>query len=131
VALRSASACTDTLLLAALNGLILYVVAAFTGVSIAALIEANGEAVATFCGVTSVLYYVVLAGIGGQTLGARLFPGPQAAPAGPLRPAAILRRAGRAWFEQASILVDVVLYADPTPVKSLLSRLDVTRRRAA
>lgn len=131
VAARSASASIDTLLLVALNGFLLGAVAGFCGVSATALLEATGPAVATFCAVIWLSYYVLLAGIGTQTVGIWICCGPQPAEPRPLGLAAILRRAGGTLFDQASIIVDVVLYADPAPVKSLLSRFDVTRRRAA
>ncbi|MGH9331274.1 MAG: helix-turn-helix domain-containing protein [Vicinamibacterales bacterium] len=131
VAARSAGACIDTLLLAALNGFLLRAVAGFCGVSLSALIEAAAAAAAIFCAVTWMSYYVLLAGIGTQTAGTWICGGSLAPEPRPLGLAAILRKAGRAWFDQASIIVDVVLCADPAPVKSLLSRLDVTRRRAA
>jgi Helix-turn-helix domain len=131
VAARSASACIDTLLLVALNGLLLRAVAGFCGVSVAGLLEAASVAAATFCAVIWMSYYVLLAGIGTQTAGTWICCGPQPREPRPLGLAAILRRAGGSLFDQASIIVDVVLYADPAPVKSLLSRFDVTRRRAA
>jgi transcriptional regulator with XRE-family HTH domain len=127
---RSAAACIDTLLLVLLNALLLGGAAWFSDVSVTALVESAGAAIATFCAVTWVSYYVLLAGVA-QTAGSWICDGPQARDDRPLRLAEILRRAGRAWFDQASIIVDVVLYADPAPVKSLLSRFDVTRRRAA
>lgn len=129
VGARSASACIDTSLLVLLNALLLGAAAWFSGVSMTSLVESSG-AVATFCAVTWVSYYVLLGGVT-QTAGAWMCFGPEDREDRPLRAGAILRRAGRVWFDQASIIVDVALYADPAPVKSLLSRFDVMRRRAA
>jgi hypothetical protein len=131
VARRSGAAVLDTALIAAINALILRTVASACGIGVSALVEANGVAVATFCAITMMLYYVFLAGIGGQTAGSWLSRSRPPAPVARLRPAAILARAWYTWLEQASIVVDVAMYADPAPVKSLLSRLDVIRHRAA
>jgi Helix-turn-helix domain len=131
VAARSASACLDTLALCALNASLVAAIAWFCDASVTALIDGAGGAVAVLCGVTWMSYYVLLAGIGRHTAGSWIFGGARAADERPLGLWAILRRAGCAWFDQASIIVDVALHADPAPVRSLLSRLDVTRRHAA
>jgi hypothetical protein len=131
VARRSAAAVFDTALIVAINALILRTVASLCGIGVSALVEANGGAVATFCAITMMLYYVFLAGIGGRTAGSWLCKSRPPAQVARLRPAAILVRAWHTWLEQASIVVDVAMYADPAPVKSLLSRLDVIRHRAA
>ena len=131
VAARSASACLDTLLLCALNANLVAAIAWFSDARVTELLDGAGGAVAVLCGVTWLSYYVLLAGIGRHTAGTWIFGGARGAERRPIGLAAILRRAGLAWFDQASIVVDIALYADPAPVRSLLSRLDVTRRRAA
>jgi len=131
VAARSASACLDTLLLCALNLNLVAAIAWFCDASVTELLDGAGGAVAVLCGVTWVSYYVLLAGIGTHTAGTWIFGGARGGEGRPIGLAAILRRAGLAWFDQSSIIVDIALYADPAPVRSLLSRLDVTRRRAA
>jgi Helix-turn-helix domain/RDD family len=131
VARRSGAAVFDTALIATINALLLRTVASLCGFGVTALVEANGVAVATFCAITMMLYYIFLAGIGGRTPGNWLCRSRPAAPVARLGPAAILIRAWHAWLEQASVVVDVAMYADPAPVKSLLSRLDVIRHRAA
>jgi hypothetical protein len=131
IAGRAAGSCLDTLVLAALDALVVAVVARFCGTTIPELIQGAGEAVAALCAVTWALYYVLLAGVGTHTAGTWIF-GSSRAPVGrPISLAAIFRKAALTWFDQASIVVDVALYADPAPVKSLLARLEITRRHAA
>jgi hypothetical protein len=131
IAARAAGACVDTLLLASLGALLVRIVGWFSDATIAELVDAAGAAVATLCAVTWVSYYVLLAGIGNDTAGTWLCGSGPARQSRPRSLGAVLARAWRAWFDQASILVDVAMYADPAPVKSLLARLDLTRRRAA
>jgi hypothetical protein len=131
IAARSASACLDTLLLCSLNALLVGAVARFCDASASAVVEAAGASVATLCAFTWTMYYVLLAGIGTHTAGTWIFGGSRRPGKRPVTLAAILRKAGAAWVNQVSVLVDLALYADPAPVKSLLSRFDVTRRRAA
>jgi hypothetical protein len=95
------------------------------------LIQGAGEAVAALCAVTWALYYVLLAGVGTHTAGTWIFGSSRAPVRRPISLAAIFRNAALTWFDQASIVVDVALYADPAPVKSLLARLEITRRHAA
>ena len=71
------------------------------------MLDGAGGAVAVLCGVTWVSYYVLLAGIGTHTAGTWIFGGARGAEGRPFGLAAILRRAGLAWFDQASIVVDV------------------------
>jgi transcriptional regulator with XRE-family HTH domain len=131
IAARAGAASLDTLALSAVNAIVFAVVARFCDASPSALVEGAGGAVAAFCAVTWASYYVLLAGIGTHTAGTWIFGASRERHKRPVSLAAILRRAGSVWFDQASITVDIALYADPAPVKSLLSRLDVTRRHAA
>lgn len=112
VASRSAIAVADTLVLAAINLILVGGIAAFCGTTLPHLLGRAGGAIGSFCAVMSMLYYVLLAGIGGHTPGAWLCDGPASAAEGPLRPAAILKRAGLAWLDAASIVVDLLLNAD-------------------
>jgi hypothetical protein len=131
IAARAGAASLDTVALSAVNTIILAAVARFCDASITALLESAGGAVAAFCAITWASYYVLLAGIGTHTAGTWIFGSSRVREKRPVSLAAILRRAGGVWFDQASILVDIALYADPAPVKLLLSRFDVTRRHAA
>jgi Helix-turn-helix domain len=128
---RSAAACLDTLVLATVNALVVAAVARFCDASIPALLDGAGQAVAAFCVVTWASYYLLLGGIGTHTAGTWIFGSSRVHEKRPVTLAAIFRRAAGVWFDQASIIIDIALYADPAPVKSLLSRLDVMRRHAA
>jgi transcriptional regulator with XRE-family HTH domain len=129
---RSAGAVADTLVLTVVNAVLLTIAAVFCDVGLAELLQHAGGASAVFCALTAMLYYVILAGIGGRTPGSRLWQGPPAAE-GPVRPAVILKRAGRAWLSGSSIILDVLFNADRSSVRSIVSRLDhaLDRVRAA
>lgn len=131
IAARFAGACLDTLLLCGLNALLVGAVARFCDASTSAVVEAAGVSVAALCAVTWTSYYLLLAGIGTRTAGTWIFGSSRRPEKRAVTLAGILRKAATTWFDQASILVDLALYADPAPVKSLLSRFDITRRRAA
>jgi transcriptional regulator with XRE-family HTH domain len=131
IAARAGAASLDTVVLSAVNTIILAAVARFCDASVTALLESAGGAVAAFCAITWASYYVLLAGIGTHTAGTWIFGCARAPRRQRTTLASIFRNAASAWFDQASIIVDLALYADPAPVRSLLSRLDVTRRRAA
>ncbi len=90
---RHAAACVDALLLLLLNGAVAWMVARTCGVTLGALLSAASGALAPIALFTCAAYFLLLAGIGGRTPGARLCGRPPAVDPAPLDLRTILRRA--------------------------------------
>lgn len=90
---RHAAPVVDALLLLLLNGVVAWIVAQTCGVTLGTLLNAAGGALAPIALLTCAAYFLLLAGIGGQTPGAWLCGRPPSAGVTPLDIKTILRRA--------------------------------------
>lgn len=100
------SAGLDALFLFAVNAFVVAVAAHACHVSVDVLLRQAGAAMAVVCAFTSTMYFVLLAGIGGQTLGMRVFGTRLRPGAGPLDMRAIGARAAEAILGESSVVVD-------------------------
>jgi hypothetical protein len=96
----------DALFLFVLNAFIVAVAANACHVSVGVLLRVAGAAMSIVCGFTAAMYFVLLAGIGGQTLGMRLFRTELRSVRGPLDIRAIGLRSVEAVLGGSSVLVD-------------------------
>lgn len=99
-----AAACVDALLLFAMNGALVSFVAAVCRVTPGDLL-AGGAGVSAVCGLATVSYFILFAGIDGRTPGRALCRLPRLNAAGPLRVRQILDRAARIGLEEASLVL--------------------------
>jgi hypothetical protein len=100
------SAAVDVLFLFMMNAFIVAVAANACHVPVSVLLRVAGAAMAVVCGFTAASYFVLLAGIGGQTLGMRVFRTRLRSDARPLDLRAIGLRAVEALLGEGSALVD-------------------------
>ena len=96
----------DALFLFAINAFVVAVAAHACQVSVQVLLRLASPAIAVVCAFTSTMYFLLLAGIGGQTLGMRLFGTRLRSGTRPLGLYAIGLRAADAVLGQGSVLVD-------------------------
>jgi hypothetical protein len=103
---RYAAASVDALLLFVVNAMVLALIANACRVPADVLLRVAGSAVMVICGFTSIAYFVLLAGIAGQTPGMRLCALSAPAPHRPLDLRAIAVRTVEVALGESSILVD-------------------------
>ena len=104
----------DGLALLALQLLIAVLAAVAAGVGLGHLVQSAWPALVLLWLVTSTLYFVVFAGVSGQTPGDHLC-GVQPAPERPLTGGQVVRRAWTVFLGKSSIVVDLVHLRDAWP----------------
>lgn len=111
LARTAAASAIDGAILAAISLVLVAATASVAGIPASTLVELAGPAMVAIAGFIAGLYFVLLGGIRGATVGARFMSVAQVeAPAGPAA-ADALRRAWTMVLREGSILVDVLLPA--------------------
>jgi hypothetical protein len=96
----------DVLLLFGISAFVVGVGAHACDVSVDALLRHVGGAVVVVCAYTWIMYFALLAGIGGQTIGMQICGARLQSETGPLNLRRISGRAARAALAESSIVVD-------------------------
>jgi hypothetical protein len=119
-ALRYAAAACDGVILFASSTVLVVFIAVVCGTTVEGLLDVAPGATGVLCGFMWAAYFVILGGIDGRTPGAWLCHLPRTLPAAPLDLGAVIRRGGRAWLEEASIVVDLLLRCDPRVLRAIV-----------
>jgi transcriptional regulator with XRE-family HTH domain len=101
--LRLAAASVDAGILSTVFGLVLAATAAMCGRSVAEIVAPGLPAIVVVLLVLTAIYFVVFAGIGGRTPGARVFGLPPLDASGPVHLTEIVARALRVFASEASV----------------------------